>query len=99
MDFDEPLTPSPQKWAAYIRYKRWQDRFRPDSRPQVSGRAYRRYVERPLSIAGLGCMWWSKGFGAPTRPRGDEIFLLGIALLLFPALVEKAFRVRRAPDA
>jgi hypothetical protein len=99
MDLDAPENPTPEEWAAYLRYKRWQDRILPDTRPRLSQRTFDYFVERPLLLAGLGCMWWGQGSGRPARPLRIDFVLLGIVLGLLPLLVRKVFRIRPAPDA
>ena len=99
MDLDAPENPTPKEWASYLRYKRWQDRFRADSRPRLSQRFFARYVEAPLILAGLGCMWWGWGFGRPIRPLRTEVVLLSIAFGLLPLLIRKVFRIRPTHDA
>jgi hypothetical protein len=99
MDLDAPEGPSPEERASYLRYKRWQERFKSDSRTRLSERTFGRYVEPPLSIAGISCIWWGIGVGAPTRPLRNEIVLVGIAVGLLPLIIRKVFRIRAAPDA
>jgi hypothetical protein len=98
MDLDAPENPTPEEWATYLRYKRWQDRITPDTRPRLSQRAFEYFV-RPLNLAAIGCMWWGQGAGPPARPHRMGVLLLGMLLGLLPLLVRKMFRIRPAPDA
>jgi hypothetical protein len=99
MDLDAPENPTPEEWEVYVRYKRWRDRITPDTRPRLSQRAFINYVQRPLSVAGLACMWWGMAWGQPVRPFRPELDLLGMTLGLLPLLVRKVCRIRPAPDA
>jgi hypothetical protein len=94
MDLDEPINPTPEQRAAHLRYRQWQDRITLDTRPKLSQRTYSRFVEWPLTLAALGCIWWSYGSRHPVRPDRFEFTLLGIGLGLLPLLVQKMFRIR-----
>jgi hypothetical protein len=99
MDLDAPKFPTQKEWAAYLRYKRWQDRIAPDTRPRLSHRTFVYFVALPVDLAALGCTWWGAGSGRPARPFRIELLLLGIALPLLLLLVRRMFRIRPAPDA
>jgi hypothetical protein len=53
MDLDAPNSPTPEEWVAYLRYKRWQDRISPDSRPRLSQRTYLYFIAlaRPEDVS------------------------------------------------
>ena len=92
MDLDAPESPSPDVWGDYRRYKRWRDRFIPHSRARLSQRMFY-YIQLPLGLAALGCMWWVFGFGSATRPLRMEVLILGCAFTMLLLLIGKMRRI------
>ena len=92
-DFDAPDHPPPKERASHLRFKERQYRSKPGSRARLSQRFFY-YIQLPLSIAALGCIWWALGFGSPARSYRMAMFILGCTLAILPLLLRAMLRIR-----